>query len=147
MIQSFHRFFFIIDNFDTYFPSKCENIIKLIHMHVMFMQNLKEKMNSANYDKFHLVVIFIFHICKLYNGSLFWFKVNRNGKKFKLNQLICFKLHDYSLQMWPTMALQILNPMFIEKFDQMAPKNLHNLFMQMFRNFFMIFKILIWFII
>jgi len=45
-------FFFGIDNFDTYFPSKCENIIKLIHMHVMFTQNLKEKLNSANYDKF-----------------------------------------------------------------------------------------------
>ncbi len=41
-----------IDNFDRYFPSKCENIIKLIHMHVMFTKNLKEKMNSANNDKF-----------------------------------------------------------------------------------------------
>jgi len=29
----------------------------------------------------HLVVISIFHICKLYNGSLFWFKINRNEKK------------------------------------------------------------------
>ncbi len=41
-----------IDNFDTYFPSKCENIIILIHLHVMFTKNLKEKMNSPNNDKF-----------------------------------------------------------------------------------------------
>jgi hypothetical protein len=37
---------------------------------------------------------------------------------------MCFKLHEYSLQMWPTMALQILSPMFIQKFDQMTPKKI-----------------------